>query len=238
MKYFKFAQISEETGISWAIAQPVSGPSYPKIPGLDLSSAVQLAHARLYYLAKVADEAEANPENHIFELTAEEYAEELKQHTLSKLTEEKESIYQEEYAFRQSVFSKYHDTASLAGIYKYEQAKELIADNEAAAVEIRAEATARGVDPVAMANRIIENHEDFRTKEAKIAGIRGKVLDRLEAFEFDLEDADASYQDAISTEVVGTRTENVFEDGEMVEKEVDVLVGKYQLALTTRFQYE
>jgi hypothetical protein len=26
MKYFKFAQISQDTGISWAIAQPVSGP--------------------------------------------------------------------------------------------------------------------------------------------------------------------------------------------------------------------
>lgn len=238
MKYFKFAQISQDTGISWAIAQPVSGPSYPDIPGLEISDSIQLAQSPIYYLASVDDEAEANPANHIFELTMSEYAEHLKDHVMYHLNLEKDSIYQEEYNFRQSVFSKYHDTASLAGVYKYEQAKELVADNLAAAVEIRAEATARGVEAVVLANRIIENHEDFRAKEAKIAGIRGKIFDRLEAFQFDLDDAVVSYQDAFSQDVIGTRTENVFEDGEMVEKVVDVKVGKYQLALATRFQYE
>jgi hypothetical protein len=238
MKYFKFTQISLDTGISWAIAQPVSGPSYPDIPGLDLNSSVQLAHSPIYYIAKVADEAVANPENHFFELTLEEYAEELKQHVMFHLNQEKESIYQEEYNFRNSIFSKYHDTASIAGVYKYEQAKELIADDEADAVEIRAEATARGIDPVAMANRIIENHESFRAKEAKIAGIRGKILDRLEGYEFDLENPDASYAEFRTEEVIGERVENVFENGEMVEKTVDVKVGKYVLALGTRFQYE
>lgn len=238
MKYFKFAQISADTGISWAIAQPVSGPSYPDIPGLEISDSIQLAQSPIYYLGSVDDEAEANPANHIFELTMSEYAEHLKDHVMCHLNQEKDSIYQEEYNFRQSVFSKYHDTASLAGVYKYEQAKELVADNLAAAVEIRAEATARGVEAVVLANRIIENHEDFRAKEAKIAGIRGKIFDRLEAFQFDLDDAVVSYQDAFSQDVIGTRTENVFEDGEMVEKVVDVKVGKYQLSLAARFQYE
>ena len=57
MKYFKFAQISEETGISWAIAQPSSGPSYPKIPGLNLNLVVQLSQSPIYYVANVADNA-------------------------------------------------------------------------------------------------------------------------------------------------------------------------------------
>jgi hypothetical protein len=238
MKYFKFTQISQDTGISWAIAQPVSGPSYPDIPGLDLNSSIQLVHSPIYFIAKVADEAVANPENHFFDLTLEEYAEELKQHVLFHLNQEKESIYQEEYNFRTSIFSKYHDTASIAGVYKYEQAKELISDDEADAVEIRAEAAARGIDPVAMANRIIENHESFRAKEAKIAGIRGKILDRLEEYQFDLEDPDTSYAEFRTEEVIGERVETVFEDGEKVEKTVDVKVGKYVLALDTRFQYE
>ena len=237
MKYFKFAQISEETGISWAIAQPSSGPSYPKIPGLNLNLVVQLSQSPIYYVANVADNAVADPDNHIFELTKEEYASELKIHTLSLLNSEKESLYKQELDFRNEIFSKYHDTASLAGIYKYQQAKELISDNTALAVEIRAEATARGVEPEVLANKIIENHEDFRNKEAKIAGIRGKIFDRLESFVFDMDNPDSSYLDAVSVEVIGSKIDNVYEDGEMVEEEVDVVVPKYRLEIQKRFQY-
>ena len=151
---------------------------------------------------------------------------------------EKDSIYEEEYNFRQSIFSKYHDTASTAGIYKYEQAKALVADATAAAPDVRAEATARGVAPAVMASRIITNHEDFRAKEAKIAGIRGKIFDRVSAYVFNLEDAGGSHAEFLTEEVVGTRTENVFEDGNAVEKVIDVKVRKYQLSLGARFQYE
>lgn len=238
MKYFKFTQISADTGISWAIAQPVTGPSWPEIPGLDLGASVQLAHTPIYYIASVSNEAVADPDNYIFELTAGEYAEELKQHVMYQINKEKDSIYQEEYNFRQAIFSKYHETASTAGIYKYEQAKALVADATAAAPDVRAEATARGVAPSAIAARIITNHEDFRTKEAKIAGIRGKVFDRVNSYVFDLEDAHGSYAEFLTEEVVGTATEQVLEDGEMVEKVVDIKVRKYQLTLGTRFQYE
>ena len=236
MKYFKFAQISQDTGISWAIAQPVSGPSWPEITGLNISTSIQLSHNPIYYIAQVDNAAVANPDNHIFELTTAEYAEELKQHVMYQLNKEKDSIYQEEYNFRQSIFSKYHDTASTAGIYKYDQAKALVADATAAAPDVRAEATARGVAPAVMASRIITNHEDFRAKEAKIAGIRGKIFDRVSAYEFNLEDAGGSYTEFLTQDVVGTSTERVFEDGEMVERVVDVKVRKYELGLGTRFQ--
>ena len=238
MKYFKFAQISQDTGISWAIAQPVSGPSHPEIPGLNASTSIQLAHTPVYYIASVSNEAVADPDNHIFELTTAEYAEEIKQHVMYQLDKEKDSIYQEEYNFRQSIFSKYHDTASTAGIYKYDQAKALFADATAAAPDVRAEATARGVTPSIIASRIITNHEDFRAKEAKIAGLRGKILDRINAYAFNLDDAGGSYAEFLTEEVVGTMTNKVFENGEMVDKVIDVKVRKYQLALGARFQYE
>jgi hypothetical protein len=141
-------------------------------------------------------------------------------------------------SFRESIFSKYHDTASVAGIYKYEQAKELIEDNNAFAPEVRSEAAARGVDVLVLAARIIDNHESFRNKEAKIAGIRGKIWDRLQTFEFDLENPDTSYAEFLSSEVIGTQTEKSFEDDELIEKEVDITVNKYTLALGRRFQYE
>ena len=53
-----------------------------------------------------------------------------------QLNKEKDSMYAQEYDFRTSIFSKYHDTASIAGIYKYEQAKELLNDPDASAVDV------------------------------------------------------------------------------------------------------
>ena len=76
MKYFKFTQISGDTGISWAIAQPVSGPCYPPLPGLN--NVIQLNYNNLYYICEVSDEATPNPENFCFEISVEERAQELK----------------------------------------------------------------------------------------------------------------------------------------------------------------
>jgi hypothetical protein len=238
MKYFKFAQISQETGISWAIEQPISGPSWPEITGLDLNKSIQLSYNQTYYIAPVGNKAKPNPENHIFELTDEEYANELKKHVEHILNLEKNSIYQEEINFRRSIFSKYHETATAAGIYKYQQAKAFVEDETADVPDLIVEAQARGIEVGTLANRIIENHEAFRNKEAKIAGIRGKILDRLDGYVFDLENPNDSYEEFLTEEVIGTTTENEYEDDEMIEKEVDVKVRKYQLSLGTRFQYE
>lgn len=239
MKYFKFTQISADTGVSWAIAQPKSGPSWPSIPGLEVSNSIQLAHNPIYYVAEVDDAAEADPDNHMFVLTSEEYANEIKAHIEHKLNEEKNSIYDQENDFRNGQFNKYHETASLAGIYKYDQAKELKANANATAQEVRAEATARGITVAAMADRIIENHEAFRAKEAKIAGIRGKILDRITAFTFNTENPANSLTDFNTVETIGTTTEKRFnEAGDLVDTEVDVTVPKYSLSLATRFEHE
>ena len=237
MKYFKFAQISADTGISWVIEQPISGPSYPPLPGLNIT--VQLMQDSRFYLGTANNTAKADPDNYIFELTPAEYAEEVKGHVEAHRQERLDRIYSEEKEFRQSVFGKYDDTASIAGIYKYEEAIELLADPTADALEVRNEAEVRGVDPVVMAERIVANHESFRDKESKIAGIRGMVFDRLTNFVFDSDDADASYADFFSQEKIGERTENKMnlETGVMEEVVVDVMVGKYELSIGTRFQY-
>jgi hypothetical protein len=80
MKYFKFAKISADTGISWAIEQPTSGPSWPEIPGLEASNAIQLSKNPTYYVATVGYTANPVAENHIFQLTFEEYAKEIGDH--------------------------------------------------------------------------------------------------------------------------------------------------------------
>jgi len=238
MKYFKFAQISEETGISWAIERPIYGPSWPKIDGLEINKSIQLSYDPTYYIASVSNKAKANPDNHIFELSFEEYANTLERHVEYLLEEEKKHIYQEEFNFRQSIFGKYHDTATVAGTYKYQQAKAIIEDEDTDAPDLLIESQTRGVDIITLANRIIENHEAFRNKDAKIAGIRGKILDRINTYTFDLKNPNDSYAEFLTEEVIGTTIKSDFEDWEMVEKEFDVKVRKYQLSLETRFKYE
>ena len=233
MKYFKFAQISAESGISWAIEQPISGPSMPPLPGL--TDVEQLDQN--YYVGTTDDSAVAVPENHIFEITFSEYAQHLKDKVLSVSREWLSDCYKQEIDLRNLVFGKYHDTASVAGIYKYEEAKALVADSTATATNVRAEATLRGVDPVVLANRIITNHEDFRIKESNIAGVRGKVVDRLTAFTFDLTDPKTSFTEFFSVEVIGTEPGFVYsqEEGRFVSGTVDVKVGKYSPSLATRY---
>lgn len=237
MKYIKFTQISADTGVSWAIAQPVSGPSYPAFAGLNLIT--QLRQDPLYYIGSVDNGVAANPSNYVFDLTTEQLSAELKAHVDVYVNDVVNTIYTEENQLRNQVFNKYHDTASIAGIYKYQQALELLADPLAPAADVRAEATNRGVDLVELAGRIKTNHESFRAKETKIAGIRGQLLDRVQSFIFDVADPIASFNEFFSTEVIGQITRKEFdpETMQMVDKLVDVTVGKYVPSLSTRYEY-
>lgn len=233
MKYFKFTQIDASTGISWAIAQPISGPSMPNLPGL--TDVVNLAHNRIYYVAKVDDSAQEDPSNYFFEITFEEYAKELKDHVYHILNERKQRIYIEEKEFRQGVFSNYDVTAIAAGIYKYDEAKMFLADNSAITSSLRSEATFRGITTQSLAEKIVANHESFKEKDSKIAGIRGKILDRLNNFVFDLTNPDSSLSEFMSYETIGTVTKKELENGSLVDKEVEVKIMKYSLNLPLRF---
>jgi len=288
MRYFKFTQISGETGRSWAFAQPVSGPSFPNLPGI--TNIIKLDHDSFYYVGEISGETdiptiqeyqdaisyladennrpERTPDqpfipevpedspwrvaerttnryqnyvdngNLCFEITSEEYAQELEKTVTFHINKRKATIYDEEKSFRQSIFSKYDETATIAGIYKYQEALELLADGNALAPQVRQEATIRGVLPSVMATRIKDNHESFRTKETKIAGIRGLIQDRLNNFVFDVNDAVGSYNEFYSLDIIATRTEmrpNPEAPGEQIETTVNITVPKYELALEQRF---
>jgi len=236
MKYFKFAQISAESGISWVIEQPVSGPSFPdQLTGL--SFVINYEPEPPYYLGAADDSATATPENYIFEITQSEFANYLKTLVNKWVVEYKEEAYTDEKGLRDQLFKKYHDTASLAGIYKYEQAKLLVADSTAPAVDIRAEAAVRGCTPLALAQLIITNHEEFRDKEAKISGLRGMIIDRLTNFVFNESDPVASYREFTSNEAIGTTIVKQYNPTLNIEEDVeeDYLVGKYRSMLGQRY---
>jgi len=234
MKIFKFKKVDAKTGISVDIEKPREGPTNPNLPGLE----VVFDFGGFNY-GTVDNTATAEPENYIYEIDQAELDQAIKDKTLQYLRDRKEEVYKQEKDLRQQLFGKYHDTASLAGVYKYEQALAVLADPTADAPEIEAEATARGVDIDVIAQRIVDNHLAFRVKEAKLAGLRGKITDRLDAFVFDDADAIGSWKELMErTEVIGQREPN--EIGGLpggVEEDLDVIVGYYSPELNTRWQY-
>jgi hypothetical protein len=229
MKVFKFKKVDAKTGISVDIEKPREGPANPNLPGLNV-----FFDFNNFTYANVDDSAEANPENYIFEITQEELTEDIKAKVDQFLSMYKADAYQEEIELRNVVFGKYHDTATSSGIYKYNEAVKFMTDGTPSA-DIATEASVRGVTETEIAEKIIINHESFRNKEAQIAGLRGKILDRLDAYVFDPDDALGSWIDlAERLEVIGRRDPV----GPNIQPEdLDVKVGYYTPSLNLRWEY-
>ena len=230
MKYFKFTKIDSRTGISVNVKTPIGNPVFPYIEGLKVliqdaifsefwygtgdSTRTVIQSVRNpafdtdpsqpeYIETETQVEVSYDTENQIWELTKEQYAAAIETNINHILARKKEALYEEEKTFRDQILGKYHSTATVAGIYKYEQAKKVIADPNEPAADVRTEAAARDLTVAQMAERIVINHESFRTLEAKIAGIRGKILDRLNSFTFDEEDPEASWNSLSQRETIG-----------------------------------
>jgi hypothetical protein len=229
MKLFKFRQVDAKTGISVVLEKPREGPTNPTLPGLEV-----IFDFNNFIYANVNNTATPDPENYIFEITEEELTADVQAKTNQYLEMYKTNAYSEEIELRNQVFGKYHDTATSSGIYKYQEALNFLADGTPSA-DITTEATVRGVSETEIAERIVTNHEAFRTKEAQIAGLRGKVLDRLDAYEFDATDAIGSWKELMERqEVIGQREPSGA--GGQTE-DLDVKVGYYTPSLSIRWEY-
>lgn len=237
MKIFKFLPVDATTGISVAIEKPKEGPTNPSFPSM--GSVYDFGGFRY---ATVGNTAKADPDNNIFEITQEEFVLAFRSEFESLRTRRIDEAYSQEKGIRESLFGKYHQTATVAGVYKYEQAKAVLADPTVSAPEVEAEATARGVDVAVIAQRIVDNHEAFRLTEAKLAGLRGKIVDRLEGLVFDATDAEGSWKElAQRTEVIGTKEPEADAPvaaaaGALVE-DLDVVVGYYAVELGQRWEW-
>ncbi len=231
MKFFKFYKVDASTGKSVEIEKPVEGPTNPNLAGL----ANIFEFGGLTY-ATADDSAAADDDNYIFEITEAAYIAVIKDGFNALKLGRTNLAYEQEKGIRSSQFSKYGDTATIAGVYKYDLAKAYVADNSADAGIVATEATARGLTTLAMATKIVTNHEAFRTTEAKIAGLRGKITDRLEGLSFDdssLANALASWTEITKPEKIGTEESGV---GVGVDDR-DVIVGHYDPSLSIRWEH-
>ena len=232
MKIFKFRQVDAKTGISVAIEKPREGPTNPSLPGF-----TEIFDEYNYYkYASVDDTAIEDPENFILEITEAELTADVQGKVNDTLAAWKSQVYQNEKELRQLVFGKYDDTATSSGIYKYNEAVKFLADGTPS-LDITTEASVREVTETEIAEKIVVNHEAFRVKEAKIAGLRGKILDRLDAYTFDATDALESWDELMKRmEVIGQR-EPGLGSNPGPEPDLDVKVGYYAPDLATRWEY-
>ena len=230
MKIFKFRQVDAKTGISVAIERPMEGPTNPALPGL-----VEIFDEYNYYkYAHVDDTSTPDPENFIFEITEAELVDDVQGKVNDTLAYWKDLGYKNEKELRQLVFGKYDDTATSSGIYKYHEALKFLEDGTPS-LDITTEAEVRGVTETEIAERIVENHEAFRVKEAKIAGLRGRILDRLDAYIFDDTDPLGSWDELVKRmEVIGQREPG---PNPGPDPDLDVKVGYYYPELALRWQY-
>lgn len=233
MKIFKFLSVDAKTGISVEIERPQEGPTAPNLPGMG-----EVFYFGGWMYATVGNTAKANPDNYIFEITQEEFDNVIHTEFDSSKSRRIADAYEEEKGIRSALFGKYHESATVAGVYKYEQAKAILADPTADAPDVEAEATARGVDVAVIAQRIVDNHEAFRLTEAKLAGLRGKIVDRINGLEFDETDVLGSWQELVERqEVIGTHEDGPANGAGGRPEGNEVKVGYYSPSLGLRWEW-
>lgn len=232
MKIFKYYQIDPSTGISAAIKKPTAGAGWPSFPGMQY-----VFDFNSFQYAYVDDSAEADPDNYIFEITEEEFSNDVENKVNQYLIDYKAATYVNEKALRELVFGKYDATAQIAGVYKYQEAVKFLEDGTPS-VDITAEATARGVTETEIAEKIVVNHEKFRLNDATIAGLRGKILDRLDVYAFDAAAPLESWNELVTRmEVVGHREPNPGGLPGPEPENLEVKVQYYYPDLATRWNY-
>ena len=204
MKYLKLTKIDAETKISCNIQSSRYGETFPEISGLEI--VFQDQNITEFWYATCANDAVDNPDNQCWFISKADFAQALSD-TIEKIkTAKLKQLSVNDKNIRDELLGVYHITALLAGTYKYQQAQMLVAGLDDKTDSLHLEAKTRGVDPALAANKIIEKYNKYIYIDALIAGIRGKLEDRIENFKIDLNDPITSLAEFNSFEDIGNGT--------------------------------
>ena len=206
-KQIKWRQVDAETQVSVAIADPHAGAANPNLT--DLVEQFDWGQYRYGTCADSVTINTASNDNYIFEISDSDYIADIKGKIEEYVREWKVTVYEQEKDLREQKLGTYGDTAYAAGAgYKYSAATAFLSNGTANA-GLTTEANARGVSVTVLANKIKAKHEEFITKEAQIAGLRGLLYDRIASIGINSTSVDtalASYVGIHTDEVVGTAT--------------------------------
>ena len=174
-KNIKWIKVDSVTGVSEAITKPINGATNPNLSGL-----VQQFDWGQYKYGTADDSVSTDDSNHIHEISDAEYITDISGKIAEFVREWKVVVYEKEIEIRKQQLGTYADSvyASASG-YKYDAAVAFISSATPNA-GLTTEAFYRGTTVSTLANKIKTNHEAYITKEAKIAGIRGLLYDRID----------------------------------------------------------
>ena len=170
-------KVDSVTGVSHMVAKSENGLMAPNLSGLvdgnfDWND---------FTYGTCDDSVTADPSNFIIELTDDQWISDIEEKGNYLLGNWKIELYQAEKELRNEEFGTYGESVYAAGSgYKYNVAVEFL-NNGTANAGLTTEANLRGISVTALATKIKNNHEDFITKEAQIAGLRGMMYDRINA---------------------------------------------------------
>ena len=218
-KNIKWIKVDSVTGVSEAITQPTNGAVNPNLSGL-----TETFDWGQYRYGTVDDSVSADDSNHIHEISDAEWITDITGKIDEFVRTWKVDIYEQEIDLRKKELGTYADSvyASASG-YKYDAATAFISSATPNA-GLTTEAFYRGTTVSTLANKIKTNHEAYITKEAKIAGIRGLLYDRIDGIIAGIDTSTVakaleSYAGIHTEEKIGTRTMGI--------DTTDVNVGYY-----------
>ena len=174
-KNIKWIKVDSVTGVSEATAKATNGAVNPNLSGL-----TEQFDWGQYKYGTADDSVSANDSNHIHEITDAEWISDIYGKIDEFVREWKVLVYENELDLRKTELGTYADSvyASASG-YKYDAAVAFLSSATANA-GLTTEAFYRGTTVNTIATKIKANHEAYITKDAKISGLRGLMLDRID----------------------------------------------------------
>ena len=205
-KNIKWIKVDSVTGVSEAITKPTNGAINPNLSGL-----TEQFDWGQYKYGTADDSVSTDDSNHIHEISDAEYITDISGKIAEFVREWKVVVYERELDLRKVELGTYADSvyASASG-YKYDAAVAFISSATPNA-GLTTEAFYRGTTVGTLAAKIKTNHEAYITKEAKIAGIRGLIYDRIDGILAGIDTSTVakaleSYAGIHTSEKVGERT--------------------------------
>jgi hypothetical protein len=202
-KNIKWMKVDSVTGVSHMVALSQNGLTDPNLSGLTDGN----FDWNDFEYGTCDDSVTADPSNFIIELTDEQWISDIQEKANYQLGNWKAEIYKAEKDLRNEQLGTYGESVYAAGAgYKYDAAVEFL-NNGTANAGLTTEANIRGISVTALATKIKNNHEDFITKDAKIAGLRGMMYDRINAVAINTTSVTTalnSYAGIHTDEIIGT----------------------------------
>ena len=229
-KNIKWIKVDSVTGVSEATTRAKNGAVNPNLSGL-----TETFDWGQYRYGTADDSVTVDPSNHIHEITDAEWITDITGKINEFVREWKVVVYEQELDLRKTELGTYADSvyASASG-YKYDAATAFISSATPNA-GLTTEAFYRGTTVGTLAAKIKTNHEAYITKEAKIAGLRGMISDRIDGILAGIDTSTVakaleSYAGIHTSEKVGERNTGIGTE--------DVNAGYYNpYGLTDRYEF-